>query len=542
MTLRSWPFALALPLLAACATPPALPAQVPATAVPAAVSLETPAERAGWQRLSTFDEVSAFYEELVARSPEARMRQVGESREGRPIRWVTLSRPAVAGPVEAHASGKPVILIAAQIHGDEPAGKEGLMMFARDLAFGPLNPLLDQAVFVLVPVINPDGAEAGTWGTRANRAGYNINRDYMRLVNPEAVAMVEGVIVPWSPHVIVDAHELTGPRWYDFYALHPSSAVAPRAPVELAAGPATDAVRGAIEGAGYTYFPYHLQPADPTRVPTEGILGAGYGPRQLRVYGGVQGAVTLLYESRRGPDAREGIEPRARWHYLAMAALARWAAGNGHEVRAAVAAGADEMRVRGARWDPADSLAVRVRFVPRAEPVAYRMPEMRPRAGGGFEATGRILDLTIPYADSAVAVVSRVRPVGYALAPHRGDLARHLARHGVQVERLLAPAEVRVESFRVDSVHVDTTPFEGYLPRTVWTTVQPSTTTLPAGSWLVRADQPRAAIAFHFLEPEDEDSFASTGELISEERVGGTLPIHRLVEFPRAATELLPTP
>ncbi len=531
------PLPLVLLVAAACAPPSALPAQVPAAVAPE-VSLETPAERAGWQRLSTFQEVEAFWAELVARAPEARTRRVGESREGRPIRWVTLSRPAVADPVEAHALGRPVVLIAAQIHGDEPAGKEGLMMFARDLAFGPLNPLLDQAVFVLVPVINPDGAEAATWGTRANRAGYNVNRDYMRLVNPEAAAMVEGVIVPWGPHVIVDAHELTGPRWYDFYTLHPSSLLAPRAPVDLAAGPATEAVRSAIEEAGFTYFPYHLQPSDPTRVPEEGILGAGYGPRQLRVYGGVQGAITLLYESRRSTDAREGIETRARWHRIAMTALARWAAENGEEVRRAVAGGAEEMRVKGARWDPADSIPVRVRFVPRAQPVQYRMPEMRPRAGGGFEATGRVLDLVIPYADSAVAVVSRVRPVGYALEPHRGDLARHLARHGVQVERLLAPARVRVESFRVDSVHVADTPFEGYLPRVVWSTADPATVELPAGTWLVRADQPRAAVAFHFLEPEDEDSFASTGELISEERVGGTLPIHRLVEFPRAPTEL----
>lgn len=530
---------LAISALAACASPPALPAQAPQATVPAAVTLQTPAEEARWERLSSFDEVSAFYEELVARSPEARMQQVGESREGRPIRWVTLARPAVADPVEAHASGKPVVLIAAQIHGDEPAGKEGLMMFARDVAFGPLNPVLDQVVLVLVPVINPDGAEAGTWGTRANRAGYNVNRDYMRLVNPEAAAMVEGVIVPWSPHVIVDAHELTGPRWYDFYALHPTSMVAPAAPVALAAGPATDAVRTAIEGAGYTYFPYHLQPADPTRVATEGILAAGYGPRQLRVYGGIHGAVTLLYESRRGNDAREAIEERARWQYLAMTGLVRWVAESGDEVRRAVAAGADEMRVKGARWDPSDSIAVRVRFLPRGERVAYRMPGMRPRSGGGFEPTGEVLDLMVPYADSVVAVVSRVRPVGYVLEPHRGDLARHLARHGVQVERLLAPAEVRVESFRVDSVQVDTTPFEGYLPRTVWTTTRPATITVPEGSWLVRADQRRAALAFHFLEPEDEDSFASTGELISEERVGGTLPVHRLVEVPRVPTRLL---
>lgn len=536
---RSLPKTALLVLLSAgCAPPPSLPAQVPGAIPPPAVTMPTPAEAEGWNRLSRFDEVVEFYRDLVARTPEARMAEVGRSREGRPIHRVTLSRPAVADPLEAHASGRLVILIVAQVHGDEPAGKEGLMLFARELATGRLSPLLDRAVFVLVPVLNPDGAEAGSWGTRANRAGFNVNRDYMRLVNPEAVAVVEGVIVPWRPHVIVDAHELTGPRWYDFYALHPTSLLAPSAPRELSAGPATEAVRSAIEGAGYTYFPYHLQPPDPRQVPEQGILAAGYGPRQLRVYGGVQGAVTLLYESRRDRDAREGIERRARWQYLAMEGLARWAVENADAVRAAVAAGAEELRMKGSRWDPADSLAIRVRFVPRAERVPYRMPEMRPLPGGGFEPTGRVLDLMVPFADSAVPVVSRVRPVGYAILPHREDLASHLTRHGVIVERLLEPAEVRAETLRVDSVHVETAWFEGYLPRTVWSTAVPGTSTLPAGSWIVRADQPRAAVAFHLLEPEDEDSFASSGDLVTEEQVGGTLPILRLRELPRAPMEV----
>jgi hypothetical protein len=499
----------------------------------------THAERSGWTELTPHEEVVRFYRTLAEQSPEVvRLRTIGESREGRPLLLVTMARPAVTEPWEAHASGKPIVFIGAQVHGDEQAGKEGLMLFARDVALGPLSHLLDHVVLVLVPQINPDAGEAQTWGTRANAAGYNVNRDYSRLVNPESRALVRNVFTPWRPHVMVDAHELTGPRWYDFYALHPSNLNAPSAPRALSAGPATDAVREAIEGAGYTYFPYHLQPGDPTRIPEEGILAAGYGVRILRTYGGARGAVSLLFESRRDDDARIGLEDRARWQNLAMTGLTRYVAENAREVLSAVAEGRAEMERLGSRWDPADSIVVRVRFV-ESGVVDYRMPEMRRTAEGRWEPTGRVLDVKVPAVDSAVATLSRVRPVGYLIEPHRGDLAEHLLAHGLQVERFPGPLEASVESFQVDSVEYAERPVEGYIHRDVWTTPRSRTVTFPRGAYLVRTSQPMAALAFALLEPEDIDSYASTGEFAAEKQAGGFLPVHRLRELPRGSPVVL---
>lgn len=416
------------------------------------------------------------------------------------------------------------------------------MLFARELALGNARDLLDGAVFVLVPQINPDAAEASRDGTRANRAGYNVNRDYARLVNPESRAVVEEILTPWRPHVTVDAHEVSGAHAYDFYALHPSHLSTPTAVREMAAGPATDAVRRAIEGAGYTYFPYHLLPSDPTTIPEAGIIGAGYGVRILRSYGGVRGAVSLLYESRRDDDPSLRIEERARWQHLAMEGLARWAVENGAEVMAAVAEGRAENERLGNRWDPADTLVVRAELE-AGDTVAYRSPEMRRRTdGSGFEPTGRILELRVPYRNRIVGVVTRPRPVGYLIEAHRGDLAEQLLRHGLQVEWIDGPLETEVESFRVDSIQVAPTTAEGYYERAVWTTPELRQAALPRGAYLVRAGQPMAGLAFALLEPEDVDSFASEGRFAAEKRVGGLLPVHRLRELPRVTSRLLPAP
>jgi hypothetical protein len=499
----------------------------------------TPAERTGWRELTGHEDVVRFYRELAMRAPEARLAEVGRSREGRPLLALTLARPAVAEPWEAHASGKPIVYIGAQVHGDEQAGKEGLMLFARDLVTGPLRHLLDDVIFVLVPQQNPDGGEAGTWGTRANRAGYNINRDYVLLANPETRAIVEGVLAPWRPHVIVDAHELTGPRWYDFYALHPSNLNGPSAPRALAGGPAIRAVQEAIESAGYTYFPYHLQPSDPTRVASEGILAAEYGVRTLRSYGGARNAVTLLFESRREADARIDLEPRARWHRLAMEGVASYVAANAADVLAAVDSGRVEMARLGSRWDAADSIVVTVEFASSGR-VPYRMPEMRRRADGpGYEPTGRILDLEVEVHDRAVPVLSRVRPLGYIIEPHRTDIAEHLRAHGLQVERYDTAIDAEVESFRVESVDYADEVYEGYIPRRVTSTTVARTISVPRGAYLVRATQPMAVLAFAMLEPEDIDSLVSAGWFAAEKSVGSFLPVHRLRALPGAASLIM---
>ena len=158
-------------------------------------ALLAPGEANRWEKISSHAEVIDFYRQLQARSPYVRTFHLGWSREQRELLAVTIARPAVTTPAEAHATGKPIIFIAAQAHGDEPAGKEGLMMFARDLALGSLDRYLDSVIFVFVPQINPDGAEAGEWGTRLNPSGYNLNRDYMRLDNPEVKAIVSRGLV-----------------------------------------------------------------------------------------------------------------------------------------------------------------------------------------------------------------------------------------------------------------------------------------------------------------------------------------------------------
>jgi hypothetical protein len=217
-----------------------------------------------------------------------------------------------------------------------------------------------------------------------------------------------------------------------------------------------------------------------------------------------------------------------------MEALVREVAARAPDVVAASREARTEMHLRGSRWDPADSIAILREPVTTGE-IDYRVAEMErveTETGARWQPTGGILTVQTPLFDSARVVLGRIRPVGYVLEPHRRDLVEELLAHGIVVEEVLREGAWSLESFRVDSLALSDTPYEGYIPQRFRTTLQPRTFTMPRGSYLVRADQPGAALVFHLLEPEDENSLAITGAFLSEARPGALLPVHRVRELP----------
>lgn len=117
----------------------------------------------------------------------------GTSAKGRGIYLVRISR---------EANPERTVLFYAQQHGDEISGKDALLYLIRDIANDPL--LLPRGVGLwIIPMMNPDGAEAGT---RVNGAGVDINRDHITLEQPETQAL-HRVVQRIKPHIAVDCHE-----------------------------------------------------------------------------------------------------------------------------------------------------------------------------------------------------------------------------------------------------------------------------------------------------------------------------------------------
>jgi hypothetical protein len=149
------------------------------------------------RRTVRYDEMVAFLES-VAKPGFITVSEEGRSVEGRKVLLVRLSRDA--GQPRSRARFR--VLLYAQQHGDEVAGKDALLTLVRDIAARPT--LLPEDVdLYLMPMLNPDGAEAHR---RVNGAGADLNRDHLLLAQPETQAL-HRVARRVRPHLAVDSHE-----------------------------------------------------------------------------------------------------------------------------------------------------------------------------------------------------------------------------------------------------------------------------------------------------------------------------------------------
>ena len=198
----------AAPVVAPAAAPPyneAVAARFPAPSV----TYGTPGLQAGRSTFSTNEEVSQWIHAVANAAnkggTKATVVPLGRSQQGTPLEALVLTRAAGTDSTSLQASERPTVALIGQQHGDEPAGAEALLVVARELGTGLLEPLLDRINVVIVPRANPDGTAAHK---RVTANGVDMNRDHLLLGTPEARALAQ-LARDYHPAVVVDAHEYT---------------------------------------------------------------------------------------------------------------------------------------------------------------------------------------------------------------------------------------------------------------------------------------------------------------------------------------------
>ncbi|HEY8568875.1 M14 metallopeptidase family protein [Microbulbifer sp.] len=115
----------------------------------------------------------------LQKSPLLRVEEIARSYEGRPISSVSIGR------------GDTRVMMWSQMHGDEPTATTALFDL---LAFITApeqaqwrDGWMDDLTLVMVPMLNPDGAERDT---RHNAQSFDVNRDAKALQSPEGRALM----------------------------------------------------------------------------------------------------------------------------------------------------------------------------------------------------------------------------------------------------------------------------------------------------------------------------------------------------------------
>lgn len=489
-----------------------------------AVRYDTPGLAEGRRAFTTNAEASQWLRSLAPQAGSATKTAViewGRSQRGTPLEALVATRGAGTSLQDLDASGRPTVVLIGQQHGDEPAGSEALLVIARELTQGLLEPLLDRINVVVVPRANPDGAEAGT---RVTANGTDMNRDHLLLTTPEAQGLAR-LVRDYRPIAIVDAHEYTvtgrflekfgGIQRYDALLQYATTANVPEFLTKASREWYHQPMVAALQGQGLTSEWYYTTSTDPA---DRRVSMGGTRPDTGRNVNGLKNAVSLLVETRGVGIGRTHIQRRVHSQVTALTSALRSTAersANLEQVRSFVARDTVAQACRG-------EVAI------DAGPTATQRDLLMLDPDTGADKTVRVewnssLDLR--------TLASRARPCGYWLSPSATEAVDHLKMLGLQVMRVAEQGSLLADTYRETgrdtAVREDVRGTVAGAADTVRVKVDTVRTAIdaPAGSFYVPLNQPLANLAVAALEPDTQNSYFANrliGTLGDTARVMGT--------------------
>ncbi|HEY6830644.1 MAG TPA: M14 family zinc carboxypeptidase [Gemmatimonadaceae bacterium] len=398
-------------------------------------------------------------------------------------------------------------------------------------------------------------------GTRQNASGWNLNRDYIGADAPEtkgAFAMLN----KWDPDLFMDLHTTDGS--IHGYALTYSPPLTPTAVNVL---PYTTKMLAEIRQRMLDQHGFYVQDYGDFSRPGAPRGGGGGGRRGAPAAGAAPGDTTGRrggggggFGGGRGPSLEQMIVdsiPSSGWAFSTYESLARYGtnyyglrnrisvlseafshdpfarrvastydfvsellsylAAHKREILALEAKGDANVAAWALQSPAAPKLSLKSRMDTtriedvRVEQIFPLTDSTKREAGMGMRGrTGIIKLVRMPVMASFTPTLTTTLPFAYAFDTVAGRaLLPILAVHGISVERLTAPAKVTAQSFGVDSVIERGRSETSRMLKDVtgkWSEAGPRT--LPAGSYVVSAGQPRGLAAFYLLEPESEDGLA----------------------------------
>jgi hypothetical protein len=484
----------------------------------------TVVERTAFSRTSLYEEVVAHLERVASGSPLVALATLGRSAEGRALPLVILSRERVRTPAELRATGKPAVLVMANIHAGEVEGKEACQILIREVAQGRLANLLEHQVVLVVPIFNADGNDKlghnrhdlgpEVAGVRHNGQYLDLNRDYTKLESPEVRALVR-LMRDWDPILVVDMHTTNGS--YHREPVTYTTGANPNGAAELGelmwGTLFPEVATRLLERHGWDSVPYgdFVENEHPEKGWESPTVEARYGSN----YVALRNRLAILDENYSLAD----FPTRVLSSYDFLQAILEHTDAHAAELAALVH-----------RLD-ADT---RDRFAEQPFVVSWRLGRLMDVTVKGYEqilvpttaaeraespwlgehrvkptAVGR--DYTVPYLALAVPNRTVPLPAGYVVLPGFEEAVSNLLAHGITVERLSTACTLTAERFGLEKVQLGTTLFQGHALVTLSGRYEQAEATLPAGSVYVDLHQPLARLVAVLLEPGSTDSLATWG-------------------------------
>lgn len=457
--------------------------------------LLTVAETSDFRATSTSAEVENFIDVCVDQGWHVSKFVFGQTVEGRDLIGVQVN-------LDYYQLGdqdeRNLVLVVANIHSGECAGKEGVLMLLRELTANPEHPWLEENVLLFVPNFNADGndriglrnrpgqlgPEQGM-GRRENAQDLDLNRDFMKLEAPETRALVK-LIDLVKPHIFVDLHTTNGSRHrYSLtYDIPHNPAVAPRIRQYLRDQMMPE-ITSKMAAKGQATFYYGNFNRDHSQ-----WFSYGYEPRFSTEYAGLRGCLAILSEAYSYISYRDRITASKEF----VASILDYATAHHGDIRQTLEQAAGE-------WiQMADAQPHRIQFSLAAKATAF--PDKFLVKG---YRDNEPCDYECDFIGNYISSHSTPLPFAYIVPRTRARVVDRLLMHGITVHRLAREIRTEFEIDRFTEIRRRDNPFQKHFNVNAKTERIKQVRMAPVGSYVIPTAQPLGRLASYLLEATSDD-------------------------------------
>jgi hypothetical protein len=441
-----------------------------------------------------------------------------KTEQGRPLPYVYLTEPTQSSHGNTTAQPKLRVYIQGEIHGNEPAGDQGIMALLGKMDANSTwtASLLERMDILILTRYNADGVH---YFQRELASNIDPNRDHPKLLKQQT-RDIKQAFNDFDPHVAIDMHEFTASSVYGGRYRHGADAMIAggknlntRAEIRnLTDGKFRLGIGAALEERGLNWEPYVTAETSAVEAPIvmeEAISSSTSGRNAMAL----NQAVVILAELRGIRLADQHFQRRTASALTMLEAFLNIARQDVDEVLETIE-GAIESFIS------SDNDIVLSDSQP-SENRTFTFVDIR---------NGSLVQAPIEFLSStpAIANQTRARPEAYLIPRNWMDVADRLRIMGVEMEELKYEYRSTVEAYNITSSQLEDEYYEGVVRNHVTTSAfVKEDLVLPVGSWRVNTRQKKAAQAFIALEPEIAESFVSFSIIPVSE--GAEYPIFREV-------------
>jgi Zinc carboxypeptidase len=485
------------------------------------------AEATNYKTTSTYKDVMTLLFAAQKQSPYIHVLTLTKSTEGRMIPLVVISKEGIKSQKELAASGKPAVLIIANIHAGEIEGKEATQMLIREFAQKKKKTLayLQNQVVLIIPIFNTDGNDKfgdnrgdngpELAGLRANGQMLDLNRDFLKLETPEVKGLIQ-LYNQWDPVILVDMHTTNGsyhrePVTYTTQ-VNPNGSWALSEYMWQKMFPAVDKILE--QSYGYHSIPYgnFVDRKEPEKGWRNHAFDARYGTN----YTGLRNRFTILDEN----YAHADFKTRVLASFGFIKAILEYTNDHIAEMLKLTRDADKDTFNNYFKSEFALEFKTEKLFDFVIKSYTFNIEKIKPEDKHKYPSwygeylvkkTGTHKDYPVTYFSKAIPTRKISLPEAYVIPPFNDAIIANLKHHGIVVEKIRRSVKYPVEEFNITEIKTAKRLYQGHVGITLKGRYEAKEVLIQEGSYLVSMKQPLARLIPVLLEPESKDSLAVWG-------------------------------